>query len=216
MGDTAVDVLLRFSPHHRLSLVREDCVDRLAHMISLRFPQFCISAVALAFAVGPMAILPQLEADEPRVQFSKPVIDIGVVVSDLDKSAAFYTNVIGFRETTGFALGADMAKKIGLTDNRGAKIRVFELGEGSGATKIKLMSFPDSGASKPDRHFVHSTLGLNYLTLYVSDITVSLQQLKAAGVKLLGESPVELGGGTLLVTFQDPDGTFFELIGPRK
>lgn len=189
---------------------------RLPAMISRRSPQFRSSAIAVAFSALLMALAPQLQADETHVQFSKPVIDIGVVVSDLEKSAAFYTNVIGFRETTGFTLGADMAKKIGLTDNRGAKIRVFELSEGSGATKIKLMSFPDSGAAKPDRHFVHSTLGLNYLTLYVSDMTASMERLKSAGVKLLGESPVELGGGTLLVTFQDPDGTFFELIGPRK
>lgn len=191
-------------------------MDRIPAMISRRSPQFRSSAIAVAFSTLLMALEPRLHADDPRVQFSKSVIDIGVVVSDLDRSAAFYTNVIGFRETTGFTLGADMARKIGLTDNRGAKIRVFELGEGSGATKIKLMSFPDSGAAKPDRHFVHSTLGLNYLTLYVSDMTVSLERLKSAGVKLLGESPVELGGGTLLVTFQDPDGTFFELIGPRK
>ena len=201
------------------SLEPQQSVGRLSSMTSFRLPSSsCSSVLALVLiaAVVPLATPYLIQADEPRVSFSQPVIDIGVVVSDLDKSAAFYTNVIGFRETTGFALGPDMAKKIGLTDNRGAKIRVFELGEGSGATKVKLMSFPDAGAAKPDRHFVHSTLGLNYLTLYVSDMSVSLERLKSAGVKLLGESPVDLGGGTLLVTFQDPDGTFFELIGPRK
>lgn len=157
-----------------------------------------------------------LRAEEPASQFSKPVIDIGVVVGDLDRSAKFYTNVIGFREVPGFNVSPEMGKKIGLTDSRGVKIRVFDLGDGNSPTKLKLMSFPDAGTTKPDRRFIHSTLGLNYLTIYVSDMMPLLRRLKAAEVKLLGDSPVDLGGGTLLVTFQDPDGTFIELIGPAK
>jgi lactoylglutathione lyase len=171
-------------------------------------------AGALAAISGGMTF--SLQGADPAPTFSKAVIDIGVVVSDLDKSAAFYTNVIGFREIPGFEVPPAMGGRIGLTDNRGVKIRVFELGEGEGATKVKLMAFPGSGAAKPDRKFIHSTTGLNYLTLYVSDMTPPLQRLKSAGVKLLGESPVELGGGTKLVTFQDPDGIFIELIGPAK
>lgn len=166
-------------------------------------------------AIGPAASVP-LRADSPAAQFSKPVIDVGVVVSDLDKSVRFYTNAIGFKEVSGFSVSAEMGKKIGLTDSRPVKIRVFELGEGNLATRIKLMSFPEAAGAKPDRRFIHSTLGLNYLTIYVSDMTVALARLKAGEVKLLGESPVALGGGTLLVTFQDPDGTFIELVGPAK
>ncbi len=171
-------------------------------------------AFSLAVVSGGSAF--SLHGAESAPAFSKTVIDIGVVVTDLDKSAGFYTNVIGFREVPGFELPPAMGGKIGLTDNRGVKIRVFELGEGDGATKIKLMAFPGSGAVKPERKFIHSTTGLNYLTLYVSDMTPPLQRLKGAGVKLLGESPVDLGGGTKLVTFQDPDGIFIELIGPAK
>ena len=173
-------------------------------------------AIASLFALSGMLPLASLGAEGPAPSFSKLVIDIGVVVSDLDRSAAFYTNLIGFRETAGFNVPPDMGKKIGLTDHLGVKIRVFELGEGDSATKIKLMAFPDAGATKPDRHFIHSTLGLNYLTIYSNDLTPTLGRLKAAGVKLLGESPVALGGGTFLVTFQDPDGSFIELIGPMK
>ena len=177
---------------------------------------FALLSIAATLTLLRISSLPPLQADEPTPQFSKPVIDIGVVVSNLDKSAAFYTNIIGFRETSGFNVPPDLGKKIGLTDHLGVKIRVFELGEGSAATKVKLMAFPDAGAAKPDRHFIHSTLGLNYLTIYSSDLIPTLGRLKAGGIKLLGESPVALGGGTFLVTFQDPDGSFIELIGPMK
>ena len=186
-------------------------------MFRTRFrPINSLLSVAVLLALFGMSSLPSLQAEEPAPQFSKPVVDIGVVVGNLDKSAAFYTNIIGFRETSGFNVPPDMGKKIGLTDHLGVKIRVFELGEGNAATKIKLMAFPDAGAAKPDRHFIHSTLGLNYLTIYSSDLTPTLGRLKAGGIKLLGESPVALGGGTFLVTFQDPDGSFIELIGPMK
>lgn len=172
--------------------------------------------LAFSFTVISVGGTLSVQGADSAPVFSKAVIDIGVVVADLDKSAAFYTNVIGFREVPGFELPPAMGGKIGLTDNRGVKIRVFEVGEGDGATKVKLMAFPGAGAAKPDRKFIHSTTGLNYLTLYVSDMTPALQRLKGAGVKLLGESPVELGGGTKLVAFQDPDGIFIELIGPAK
>jgi lactoylglutathione lyase len=57
--------------------------------------------------------------------------------------------------------------------------------------------------------------GIRYFTLYVKSIDRALERLKAANVPLLGETPVDLGG-TLLVAVRDPDGNFYELIGPRK
>jgi lactoylglutathione lyase len=173
-----------------------------------------VQLLAIAHVAASFGGIAVLRAAEPPAEFSKPVIDIGVVVGDIDKSAAFYTNAIGFHEIQGFNVPPAMGKKIGLTDGLGVKIRVFELGEGNGATKIKLMAFTDTAPAKPDRRFIHSTFGLNYLTIYVSDMASALKRLKSFGVKLLGESPVELGGGTQLVTFQDPDGTFIELVGP--
>ena len=35
-------------------------------------------------------------------------------------------------------------------------------------------------------------------------------------VKLLGETPISLGGDSNFVLVQDPDGTFVELIGPME
>ena len=154
-------------------------------------------------------------ADAPA-GFSKPVIDIGIVVSDVAKSAAFYTNAIGFKEVPGFKVTAERAAEVGLTDHQPADIRVFVLGEGNLATRVKLMSFPDAPGKKPDQKFIHSTVGMRYLTLYVTDLTASLKRLEQAAVKLLGRTPTDLGGGTWIAVFQDPDGNFIELVGPRK
>lgn len=170
-------------------------------------------ALALVFAASLASHQPAAAADSPA-EFSKPVIDIGMVVSDLAKSAAFYTNAIGFKEVPGFKVTAERATEIGLTDNQPADIRVFALGEGNLATRIKLMSFPNAPGKRPDQKFIHSTVGMRYLTLHVTDINTALKRLET--VTLLGKTPTDLGGGTWIIVFQDPDGNFIELVGPRK
>lgn len=148
-------------------------------------------------------------------EFRKPTIDLGIFVKDAGRTAQFLTNAIGFRELPGFSVPAAMGKKIGLVDNQPFTVRVFALEDVDQATRIKVLSFPKVEGKQPDQDYVHSTLGMRYLTLYVKDMDRALARLKAAKVPLLGETPVDLGGGTLLVAFKDPDGNFYELIGPR-
>jgi lactoylglutathione lyase len=155
-------------------------------------------------------------AAEPGSEFTKPVIDIGIVVKSAERTAQFLTNAIGFKEVRGFSVTADQGRKIGLIDGHPVDVRVFVLDEADQATRIKVLCFPKAQAKQPDQAYIHSTQGIRYLTLYVKDITRALERLKQAGVALLGETPVELGGGTWLVAVKDPDGNFIELIGPRK
>lgn len=148
--------------------------------------------------------------------FSKPTIDIGIVAKDVEKSAKFYSEVVGLKEIKGFSAAPDFGKKIGLVDNHPINVRVFVTDEIEGATRIKLMSFPAAGGKVPDRTYIHTTLGISYLTLFVKDIDQALARLKKADVKLLGETPVSLGGKNQLAAFRDPDGNILELIGPTK
>ena len=48
--------------------------------------------------------------------FSSHTIDLGCVVSDVDKAVAFYTQAIGFKQVSGFSVPGDYASKVGLTD----------------------------------------------------------------------------------------------------
>ena len=83
-------------------------------------------------------------------------------------------------------------------------------------TKFKLMSFPDAPGKMQDQKFIHSSIGISYLTLLVTDMNKSVEKLKAAKVKLLGKTPTDLGGGKFIAVFHDPDGNYIELIGPKK
>lgn len=79
-----------------------------------------------------------------------------------------------------------------------------------------MMAFPKAQGKAPDQEFIHSTLGVSYLTLFVNDMSAVMARLKKAGVKTLGKTPAPIGGGNLLTVFRDPDGNFIELIGPAN
>jgi len=160
-----------------------------------------------------MVVLPSIRAAE--TEFSKPIIDLGMVVKDSDRTARFLTNVIGFKEVRGFSVNAELGRKVGLIDGHATQVRVFVLEDVEPATRIKVLSFPDAPGKQPDQAYIHSTLGFRYLTLYVKDLNPVLERIKKAGVHTLGETPVEVSNGTWLLAVKDPDGDFIELIGPR-
>lgn len=155
------------------------------------------------------------QAAESANDFSKGVIDIGIVVQDANRTAEFLTNAIGFMEVKGFSASADLGRKIGLIDGYAVDVRVFALTD-EPSTKIKVLSFPQANGKKADQKFIHSTMGIRYLTIYVKDMNKAVERLKAAKVKCEGETPLELNGGTYIAVVKDPDGNFVELIGPKK
>jgi lactoylglutathione lyase len=151
--------------------------------------------------------------------FSSDTIDLGVVVSDLEKSVTFYTQAIGLTEVQGFSVSADFCTDAGLTDRQALSIRVLVTGEDAKATRLKLMELPGVPSKKNDNAFVHSQLGYRYLTLHVSDLDAALERLKKASVKPLAKGPVPLPPGFPvgigLIVVRDPDGNLVELVGPK-
>jgi lactoylglutathione lyase len=152
--------------------------------------------------------------------FPRTTIDLGTVVSDLDKSVRFYTEGIGFREVQGFDVSAEVATAAGLTDSKPLSIRVLVLGEGPEATKLKLMQVAGTAPRTGDNDFIHSHTGFRYLTITVSDTDAAVARLGTLGVKPLAKAPValpaSLADGLHLTCVRDPDGNIVELLGPRK
>lgn len=159
-------------------------------------------------------------AAEKSGEFASTTIDLGMVVSDLEASAKFYKEVIGFTEAPGFSVPADFCADAGLTDAKQLDIRVFVLGDSSSATKLKLMELPDVASKKSDNRFIHSQLGYSYLTIYVADADAAQSRLKKAGIRPLAKGPVPLPAGLpagmTLAVVRDPDGNLIELIGPAS
>ncbi len=174
--------------------------------------QLVIVAICLGGAVA-VSVAAQSDG-KPAVKFSRASVDFGIVCSDVEKSVAFYRDIVGLREIEGFDVPAELASDAGLADGHGIHVHVLVCDDSLSATRIKLMQFDDAPGVKPKNDFIHSSLGLSYTTFWVADMKASLDRLKSAGVGTLAKSPVELSGGLRLTVVRDPDGNFVELVGP--
>jgi len=151
-----------------------------------------------------------------KSDFARTTIDLGIVVSNVEKAAQFYKNALGFTEVQGFDVSKEMGGDSGLSDYQAFRVRVLVLGDEASATKIKIMEFPKAPGKKIDNQFIHSSLGYSYLTIFVSDTTAAVERAKKAGVAPVKE-PYQLGGGNNYLTLlRDPDGNIIELVGPKK
>jgi lactoylglutathione lyase len=167
-----------------------------------------IAAVALAGVLAVSAAQKQPE----KAQFSRTTIDLGVVVSDVDKAVKFYTEALGFTKVGEFDVSEQLAGDTGLTDRQPFQVQVFALGDDPSATKLKIMSI--AGSKPVANQYIGSSLGFRYLTVFVADLNKALDRLQQNGI-----SPVKpaypLGGDSHLILVKDPDGNIIELIGPR-
>ncbi len=151
--------------------------------------------------------------DDGSSPYLRGDIQIGVVVSDLAASEAFYTDVIGMQKVSEFSVDSQVARQAGLTNGTPLQVSVMKLRNDPHASAWKLMEFPNSPAAKKT-DYIDQGSGMRYITLYVHDMENIMQRLKAHKIKLLGETPIEISEGTTFILVQDPDGNFIELIGP--
>ncbi len=167
----------------------------------------------LAFLYAGCVVSLTVSADPS--EFASPTISVGVIVSDLDKSLAFYTNVVGMTRVSSFDVDVDFTRRSGLTEGTDLHVEVLKLVDDPEATQWKLMTFGDK-AKKQSNRYISSHTGMQYTTINVKNLTPFLERIKKHKVKLLGETPIPLGPDRHFVLIKDPDGTFVELIGPMK
>ena len=149
--------------------------------------------------------------------YRKATIDVGVIVSDIQKAEEFYEEALGFEEIDEFDVSAEVAGKSGLTDNKKFTADVMAIADSESATRIKLIEIADAPGARPDNAFIHSTYGPSYLTLHVDDIDAALKKAAGAGVKPLKDGPVRIAANSpvYIALIRDPDGNFIEFVGPR-
>ena len=142
------------------------------------------------------------------------VAAVGIVVSDIDASEQFYTDVIGMVPAGGFSLDEAWSREAGAANGKPFSVKVFKMRDADTATMIKLAYFEETPKS-PELSGINERSGMNYLTLYYSadDFRGLLDRLQKYGVKKTGW--VKRPNYQLLFV-RDPDGNFVELIGPPE
>jgi len=178
--------------------------------------KYRIHMLIVAWIVAGCIVMATAKQETGKMEFSRATIDLGMVVSDVEKAVAFYTQALGFTETGRFDVSAQMAADIGLTDHQPFQVRVLAPGNESSATKLKIMQIAGADSQKVNNQYLGSSLGFRYLTVFVSDLTRAMERLRRHGVAPVKEPYRLSGGNNYLILVKDPDGNFVELIGPRQ
>jgi catechol 2,3-dioxygenase-like lactoylglutathione lyase family enzyme len=154
----------------------------------------------------------------PVVNAGPPIVDsldsVGITVSDLERSTAFYTGVLGFRSAWEQEVsGPNYEHLFGLF---GLRLRLRRLT--LGAESIELMQFltpwgrPIPVDSRSNDHW------FQHVALITGDMDRAYQHLREHGVAHASSGPQRLpdwntaAGGIRAFYFRDPDGNHLEIL----
>lgn len=141
---------------------------------------------------------------------------LNIVVSDLERSVKFYTDLLGFRKVKeAYLEGEWIDRVVGL---QGARAKVAYVVAPAGEPRLELLCYEHPIGLAVAANSQANTPGLRHFALRVDDLDAMSTRLRAAGVKLFSE-PVRVPAGVVshdagektLVYFLDPDGVILEL-----
>lgn len=137
-------------------------------------------------------------------------MQVGVVVSDLEKSLDFYTNVIGMTQVSTYHGSAELITEAGLTNGKALDIINLKLNDEPGLHQYKLTKIEGVKSEPLSNSFQP---GFRYISIYVKDLDPYLKRIKERNIKLLSKTnPLTAPEGYKVIVLQDPDGALLELI----
>ncbi len=138
----------------------------------------------------------------------------GITVSDLDRSLAFWRDVLGFELSHRAHHAGDLASEV--TGVPGAEISIAVL-KGYGH-KIELLEYLAPSARK-EVDLRPCDVGSVHVALLVDDLNAVLERIAASGWQVAGKPQTLKSGpnaGKHVVYVRDPDGTTIEFMQPPK
>jgi len=130
------------------------------------------------------------------VKLAKSAIDLGIVISDSEKSLAFYRDLLGFEHVADTPMGVA----------GGGTMHRLNCGD----TLIKLVKLNTNPSGDGSGGMTAAT-GLRYFTMIVSNLTEIVGECEVAGVKTA--IPVtEIRPGVSIAMVEDPDGNWVEFV----
>jgi lactoylglutathione lyase len=135
------------------------------------------------------------------------VSHVGICVSDLDRSLAFYRDGLGFSPTMAHTVGAEFAK---LMEVDGVALRSQFVAR-DGLT-IELLAYDSPGVTGDGSRRPMNQLGLTHINLRVDDIETVAAAIAAHGGTVLSDTRTTFGDVMDFVYCTDPDGVRIELM----
>ena len=141
----------------------------------------------------------------------------GITVSNLERSLAFWRDVLGFEFSHRAHQNGEMAEQI--TGVKGAELKLAVVKSPSGH-KMELLEYLAPPDHKKDNHLRPCDVGHVHLALTVENLEPLLEKIAASGWKAAGKPQTLTRGpnaGKRVVYVRDPDGTTIEFMEiPKK
>ena len=136
---------------------------------------------------------------------------VGISVTDLDRSIAFYREMFGMEPLSDpFAFsGPQIAEIMDIPDVAGRMCMIA-----GGNLWLELFEFTTPRGKEKPRDYPVSDRGYSHFGMTVDDVEATYDKLKAAGVKVHGRLQTFAGGGMRAAYCRDPDGNVFEIMQP--
>lgn len=138
----------------------------------------------------------------------------GITVSNLERSVAFWRDVLGFEPSHSAHQTGEMAEEI--TGVAGAEIKLAVIKTPNGH-KIELLEYLAPPERKNRVDLRPCDVGLVHVALIVDDLDAILSAINASGWKAAGKPQTLQSGpnaGKRVVYVRDPDGTTIEFMQP--
>lgn len=136
-------------------------------------------------------------------------LEPGIVCANIDAMLGFYTGVLGLTLVGDAETKPELSARFGATPH-GYRIVRLQTPYGE---RIKLVQ-PKRDAPRPQSvpQWVFERHGLAYLTFVIADMQDVVTRLKAHGVKLLSDGPVEVRPGVFALYCLDPEDNYVEFV----
>jgi len=129
-------------------------------------------------------------------------------VSDVDRSADFYKDVLGFEEKIRFEVQGERISNIVGFPNTHLKIVFVALGD----FQIELIEYVSPKGVKIDT--ATNNVGSAHIAFWTDDVDKTYEELKAKGVKFLAPPQNSKPGRPRVTYFTDPDDNTLEIVQP--
>lgn len=133
---------------------------------------------------------------------------VGLTVNNLERSVAFYRDVVGMKETE-FHMNNVKSKEFDtLTNNPGAELKVAHLILDS--FMLQLIEYVAGGGKTLDLH--HNNVGSPHLCIYVPNVEAKLKEVQQRGDVVITSGLVQIAANMRSFYTEDPDGVPVEFL----
>ncbi len=134
----------------------------------------------------------------------------GFVVRDLERSVAFYTEVMGLETMMQLEVDGEFAERVVGFQDAHLKVALLNMGDGHNLELVQYI-YPPSAEGQINRN----DLGASHLAFFVENIEEYYGTMSPKGLRFMGPPPSLTQDGKVVVKAiyaQDPDNNWLEFV----